>query len=91
MDGKNIDLDKTNYLLSCDYAHLCTLVASATIETPAVATVLLERDLSYLLRHVKQKRKNNHMDASIRMTCAFLELGDPFPYYSYVDKKGNLG
>ena len=78
---QKIGAQKTNYFLHCDYGHLCNLVSSATVEVPAVANVLLERDLSYLMRHVKPGGDNSHMDASVRMACAFLELRDPFPDY----------
>lgn len=79
---QKIGVQKTNYFLRCDYEHLCKLVSSATVETPAVVTALLERDFSYLMRRVKPGSENCHMDASVRMTCAFLELGDPFPNYA---------
>ena len=78
---KKIETQKTNYFLHCDYGHLCNLVSSATVEVPAVANVLLERDLSYLMRRVKPGGNSCHIDASVRMACAFLELGDPFPNY----------
>jgi len=72
---------KTNFLLRCDYKDLCALVLTASAESPVLALNLGERDLSYLTHRVKPDGDSRHLEAGIRMACAFFGVGDPFPEY----------
>lgn len=76
---KTIGTQKSDYLLHCNYKYLDELVSSATLESPLVASLLLERDFIYLMKPVNPAGDSCHLKASVRMACAFFGVGDPFP------------